>query len=149
MSRSRVDVRIAEKILRLRIELVRLRRENKALRCFCKLENGQKMEFCGVDIDEAMDRVLDYPEIKKRLNESTERVKMLEDALDAFRKPPHFCPGVPPALLSELRKNERELIKKSADRICKEIFEDGIKQGEQAYARSGGVRGIVGGNDNG
>lgn len=59
MSCSHVDVRVAEKILRLRIELVRLRRENKALRCFCKLENGQKMEFCGVDIDEAMHRVLE------------------------------------------------------------------------------------------
>lgn len=127
MSCSHVDVRIAEKILRLRIELVRLRRENKALRCFCKLENGQKMEFCGVDIDEAMHRVLDYPEIKKRLNEATERVKMLEDALDAFRKPPHFCPGVPPLLLSELRKNEYELIRKMADQMCKDIFEEGVK----------------------
>ncbi len=64
MSCSHVDVRIAEKILRLRIELARLRRENKALRCFCKLENGQKMEFCGVDIDEAMHRVLMYPAIE-------------------------------------------------------------------------------------
>lgn len=124
---SHVDVRIAEKILRLRIELVRLRRENKALRCFCKLENGQKMEFCGVDIDEAMDMVLDYPEIKKRLNEATERVKMLEEALDAFRKPPHFCPGVPHLLLSELRKNEHELIRKMADQMCKDIFEKDVK----------------------
>lgn len=127
MSCSHVDVRVAEKILRLRIELVRLRRENKALRCFCKLENGQKMEFCGVDIDEAMDMVLDYPEIKKRLNEATERVKMLEDALDAFRKPPHFCPGVPSLLLSELRKNEHELIRKMADQMCEDIFEEGVK----------------------
>lgn len=127
MNCSHVDVRIAEKILRLRIELVRLRRKNKALRCLCKLENGQKVEFCGVDIDEAMDRVLDYPKIKKRLNEATVRVKRLEEALDLLRKPPHFCPGVPPALLSELRKNERELIKKMADQMCKDIFEEGVK----------------------
>ena len=125
--KKHVDVRLAERIIRMRLELESLRRENKALRCFCKLENGQKMEFCGVDIDEAMDRVLDYPKIKKRLNEATVRVKRLEEALDLLRKPPHFCPGVPPLLLSELRKNEHELIRKMADQMCKDIFEEDVK----------------------
>ena len=83
MSCSHVDVRIAEKILRLRIELVRLRRENKALRCFCKLENGQKMVFCGVDINEAMHRVLIYPAIEFQLQQTKAMLEKIPDPYKA------------------------------------------------------------------
>ena len=86
MSCSHVDVRVAEKILRLRIELVRLRRENKALRCFCKLENGQKMEFCGVDIDEAMHRVLMYPSIEFQLQQTRAMLEKIPDPYKARRE---------------------------------------------------------------
>lgn len=84
--KKHVDVRLAERIIRMRLELESLRRENKALRCFCKLENGQRMEFCGVDINEAINRVQMYPCIELQLQQTRAMLEKIPDPYKTKRE---------------------------------------------------------------